>query len=372
MSQTTSATQAKAERPCPHCGQAIPHDAILCPLCKTVVIAAAPEWRSPVLDPSAVLPEAKKRRAGIGWGLLAANVSAAGLIGLSLLLSSLGQSNPNSYQNDAGSILTSSDFVLVPVVMGLVAAFFWKDLRLTKMERFLYTLANTGLGLVSGGLFMGEGAICLLIVSPLLLGFVSLGELSGHWLFQRSSNRLNFSLIPLAVALVIADVLSPHHYANAVSDAVVIHAPPAQVWKHLAAVPLIPDKPDYWLFRMGLPYPTQATVSGQGVGATRQCVFSRNCVFQEKIVAWEPGRRLTFDVTAQPRDPEILGHARVKRGQFVLRDNGDGTTTLIGTSWYELYVFPAWYYDLWASAIARQVHLRVMNHIKDLSEKKPA
>ncbi len=368
MDQVISVGIAKAERPCPHCGQAIPTDAILCPFCKTVVIATAPEWKPPVVDSSAVSPETKKRRAQIGWGLLAANVSAAGLIGLSLLLSNLGQSTLNSYQDNAGSVLISSDFVLVPVVMGLVAAFFWKDLRLTKMERFLYTLANTGFGLISGGVFMGEGVICLLIVSPLLLGFVSLGELGGHWLFQRSNNHLNFSLIPLAVALMIADVLSPHHYANAVSDTVVIHAPPAQVWKHLAAVPLIPEKPDYWLFRMGLPYPTHATVNGQGVGATRQCVFSQNCVFQEKIVAWEPDHRLTFDVTAQPRDPEILGHARVKRGQFVLRDNHNGTTTLVGTSWYELYVFPAWYYDLWASAIARQVHLRVMDHIKDLSE----
>lgn len=356
------------ERTCPHCGQTIPADTILCPYCKTVAIAPVPEWKPPTVDKSAVSPDTKKRRAFILWGLLAANVSAAGLIGLSLLLSNFGRPNPAGYPDGIGSVLISSDFVLVPVVMGLVAAFFWKDLRLTKMERFLYTLANTGFGLISGGVFMGEGVICLLIVSPLLLGFVSLGELGGHWLFQRSSNRLNISLIPLAVGLMIGDVLSPHFYANAVTDAVVIHAPPSQVWKHLAAVPLIPEKPHYWLFQMGLPYPTNATVSGQGVGATRLCVFSRNCVFQEKIVAWEPNQRLTFDVTAQPHDPEILGHARVKRGQFILRDNHDGTTTLVGTSWYELYVFPAWYYDLWASSIARQVHLRVMYHIKDLSE----
>jgi hypothetical protein len=31
-------------------------------------------------------------------------------------------------------------------------------------------------------------------------------------------------------------------------------------------------------------------------------------------------------------------------------------------------VYPAWYYDLWASRIARAVHLRVMGHIKTLCE----
>lgn len=348
-----------AERACPHCGQPIPQDAILCPYCRTVVIAAQ-EWRPKPLDQAGTTQEARKRSVCVGWGVLAANLTAAGLIGLTLLLSKSSSS--------AGGILVSSDFVLVPFVMGLVSAFFWKSVKLTTMEYFLYSLVNSAFGLVSGGVAMGEGVICLLIVSPLLITFVFLGALTGRWLFHFSSNRLNLSLIPLALVLLTADVLSPHHYENAVTDTVLIHAPPAQVWSHLAAVPLIPDPPKFWLFRLGLPYPTHATVTGQGVGATRQCIFSRNCVFQEKIVTWNPGHQLTFDVTSQPRDPEILGHARVKRGQFLLRDNHDGTTTLIGTSWYELYVYPAGYYDLWASAIARQVHLRVMDHIKTVSE----
>ncbi len=320
-------TAQSAERTCPHCGQPIAVKDILCPYCRTVVLAA-PEWKPPPIDRTGTSRESRRNHARIGWGLLAANLSAAVLIGLTLLVSRA----PTSTSTDVGGILVSSDFVLVPFVMGLVSAFFWKSLTLTTMEYFLYSLLNSACGIVCGGLFMGEGVICLLIVSPLLIAFVFSGALTGRWLFRFNSNRLNFSLIPLALALLTADVLSPHHYENAITDTVVIHAPPALVWSHLAAVPLIPERPNYWLFRLGLPYPTNATVTGQGVGATRQCVFSRHCVFQEKIVAWDPGRRLTFDVTAQPRDPEILGHARVRRGQFLLRDNHDGTTTLIGTS----------------------------------------
>ncbi len=248
--------------------------------------------------------------------------------------------------------------------MGLVTAFFWKGLALTTVEYFLYLLLNNALGLVTAGVFMHEGVICLVIVSPLLLCFVLLGALGGRWLFSFTSNRLNLSLVPLALAFLVFDVLSPHHYENAVSDRVVIHAPSALVWTHLAVVPLIAEKPDFWLFKMGLPYPVRSTVAGQGVGAGRRCVFSQSRVFEERIVEWQPGKRLTFDVTHQPSDPEILGHARVQRGRFVLQDNGDGTTTLTGTSWYELYVYPSGYYDLWASRIAPQVYFRVMDHIK--------
>jgi len=85
-------------------------------------------------------------------------------------------------------------------------------------------------------------------------------------------------------------------------------------------------------------------------------------------VTYEPNSNLTFDVTSQPRDPEIMEHLDLVRGQFILKDNGDNTTTLTGNSWYKLYVLPAWYYDTWAQSIVRNVHIRVMDHIKELSE----
>jgi len=198
--------------------------------------------------------------------------------------------------------------------MGLITAFFWKGLALTTTEYFLYSLLNSGLGIVSAGVFMGEGVICLLIVFPLLLCFVFLGALGGRWLFQFSNNRLNLSLAPLALAFLAFDALSPHQYGNAVSDRVLIHAPPSQVWTHLAAVPAIGKKPGFRLFQMGLPHPVQPVVSKQSIGASRRCIFSQGRVFEERIVEWQPGKRLTLDITRQPRDPEILGHARVLRG----------------------------------------------------------
>lgn len=356
---TTREDIPQDQRFCPHCGQPISPSAILCPYCKSAVVESQ-QWVPPAVDRRGEGPKARKRRFRLLWGIAAANFAAFVLIGLGFWL--------NSINGTAASVLISSDFILVPVAMGLLTAFFWKDLALTTMEYFLYSLVTTGFGLVSAGVFMREGVICLVIVSPLLLCFVFLGALAGRWLFRYNNNRLNLSLLPLALVFLTVDVFSPHQYKNAVSDVVVIHAPPAQVWAHLATVPPISEKPSFWLFRLGLPYPVQSTVNGQGVGAARRCVFSQDDVFEEKITAWEPNQKLTFDVTSQPRDPEILGHARVLRGQFLLHDNGDGTTTLTGTSWYELYVYPSWYYDLWASQIARQVHLRVMDHIKTLCE----
>ncbi|MFD0766004.1 hypothetical protein ACFQZI_14165 [Mucilaginibacter lutimaris] len=117
-----------------------------------------------------------------------------------------------------------------------------------------------------------------------------------------------------------------------------------------------------------MPSPVQSTAEGYYLGAKRKCIFSNGYVFDEKIVTYNENKNLTFDITNQPRDPEIMGHIDILRGQFLLKDNGDGTTTLTGNSWYRLYVFPVWYYDIWAESITRNVHLRVMEHIKHLAE----
>ena len=77
---------------------------------------------------------------------------------------------------------------------------------------------------------------------------------------------------------------------------------------------------------------------------------------------------LIFQIVEQPRDPELLGHLTLHRGQFQLIDNNDGTTTLIGRSWYTLHMRPLWYFDWWTRDVTSHVHLRVMEHIKTLAE----
>jgi hypothetical protein len=78
----------------------------------------------------------------------------------------------------------------------------------------------------------------------------------------------------------------------------VIAAPPEQVWPHVLAFRPIPE-PTEAVFRLGIAYPTYARIEGSGVGAVRYCVFSTGA-FVEPITRWEPGKRLSFDVTASP------------------------------------------------------------------------
>jgi uncharacterized protein YndB with AHSA1/START domain len=215
-----------------------------------------------------------------------------------------------------------------------------------------------------------EGVICLLMAAPLyaviIVSGLGLGYLLAR-LFQRRA--LQVSLLPLAVLAVVYDAkLPPPVFANAISDAVTINASPAQVWRYIVEYPENNKPPEYWLWQIGLPLPIQSTASGAFVGAQRHCRFTDNIAFEEEITELVPNKNLTFKVTAQPDHPEIIGHFSLDKGQLYLEANADGTTTVIATSWYRIFVRPASYFDWWASDIVRNVHFRVLNHMKELAE----
>lgn len=289
------------------------------------------------------------------------NIFGVAVVGLSKLFI-------NHYNNSGENVLIFSDFVIVPALMGIISMWFWKDLELRGKTISWYSCINGFISILLSFIFLGEGSICLIIVSPLLLSFIVGGAFLGRAMFKRNDQTLNMSIVSLLILVFITDSLSKHEYVNMVSDQIVVNAPPDKIWNNVVSFKRIKQPNQYWLFQAGMPSPIESTVEGHYKGAGRKCIFSNGYTFDEKIAVYEPNHNLTFDIVNQPRDPEIMGHIDIQRGQFILKDNGNGTTTLIGNSWYKLYVFPIWYYDLWAESITRNVHLRVMQHIKELSE----
>jgi hypothetical protein len=273
------------------------------------------------------------------------------------------------YKNsDVATLVAWPSFLLIPFFVGLVAAWFWRRLNRSLAISFLDAFWILLVSVASAAIILREGVVCLVIVSPLFYVFLWTGVLVGRLWFRPNYSKLQLTIFPLLALVTLAESLHHSEEQAVVTDRIVIHAPPANVWPHVLAFPEIPDRPDYWIFRLGLPYPTTTTNGGNFVGADRQCIFSNGVVIRERVAEFVPNEKLTFDVAEQPTDPEAYGHLTLHRGQFVLHDNRDGTTTLIGSSWYTLHVRPRWYFDLWTRDMTRAVHLRVMNHIKGLSE----
>lgn len=294
-------------------------------------------------------------------GMIVSNAIGLMLIGLSKYIT---DSNP-----ETAGILTSTNFVLIPLLMGFICGWFWRHPKLKAWRTIPWTVLNAFIAILASFVFLGEGVLCLLIVSPLILGFMIAGVFIGKAIFNKKSNKLSVSIIGIAAILFIQDnVIADHHFEKIVSDTLVINAPPGKVWPHVVAFDPIEAEPEFWMFKLGMPKPMQTTVDCYAQGCGRKCIFNDSIIFDERMTVFEPEKNLTFEVTRQPRDPEILGHIDITKGQFILVGNGNGTTTLVGNSWYKLYVFPAWYYDLWAESITRNVHIRVMEQVKRLAE----
>lgn len=269
---------------------------------------------------------------------------------------------------DAAAIMYPS-FVLLPLIVGLIAAWFFRRLNRSLGITFLDALWVSLVGVGAAAIVLREGVVCLVIVFPALYVLILTGLLLGRIWFRWNYTRLQMSIFPLLVLLTVTDAFYSSTERAMVTDEILIHATPDKVWPHVLAFPNIPDRPEYWIFRLGLPYPTQTTNGGNFVGADRQCMFSDGIVIKERVAEFVPREKLTFDIVEQPTHPEAYGHITLHRGQFVLRDNGNGTTTLIGSSWYTLHVRPVWYFDIWTRDMTRAVHLRVMNYIRRLAEK---
>ena len=269
------------------------------------------------------------------------------------------------------AMLGLPSFFLVPAVGGLFASYIWRTLRLTIGATCLNVLWMILLALLGGAIAFHEGVICLLIVSPLFYVSALTGALLGRIWFKTYPTRLHVSVLPVLLLGVLAEPLTRAEQKRVVTDEILIHAPVSKVWPQLTSFPEIPSPPGFWLFRLGLPYPTATTSAGDFVNADRRCIFSHNAVFKESVAELVPFKKLTFDIVESPKDPELVGHLTLHRGQFVLRSNSDGTTTLAGSTWYTLHVRPAWYFDLWSRHIFRSVHLRVMENIRRRAESKP-
>lgn len=269
-------------------------------------------------------------------------------------------------------------FIVLPVILGGVGA--WCTRAATGGEAAI----TGGLAVVLasfGWLALGqEGVLCIVMSLPLSL---PLGCLGG-WIFYRSQTGKFQSgaatmLLLLPVGTLGWDVKAEPPVFE-VRSAIEIAASPERIWKYVVTFSELPE-PREWYFQAGLAYPKRARIEGSGPGAVRYCEFSTG-PFVEPIEVWDEPSLLRFRVTSNPAPmhewspysrvlPKHLhGYLISKRGQFRLTPLGPNRTLLEGSTWYQHGLWPAEYWRLWSDAIIHRIHMRVLSHIKKLSEAK--
>src|ERR1700756_3882186 len=101
-------------------------------------------------------------------GLLVSNAAALILMAITRVAVDYANSQPYNWPAKTGrAILIGSDFFIIPLLMGILSAYMWRNLELRGVKYLVYSLYNSLIAILMSWLFMGEGYICLLIVSPL-------------------------------------------------------------------------------------------------------------------------------------------------------------------------------------------------------------
>lgn len=278
-------------------------------------------------------------------------------------------------------------FFVTPALMGASASLFYnRGVDRGAGASISVALLSTVLAAAAILLFALEGMICLIMALPIAGPLAVIGALIGREV-ARTARTGAGPLVALALVLPLltafeAAVPAPLVTREVVTS-VIIDAAPAQVWPHVIGFETIDlDAPPGWIYAAGVAYPLRARIVGAGVGAVRHCEFTTGA-FVEPVTAWEPPHRLAFDVASQPppmhewspyrhvHPPHLDGYLRSRRGEFRLVDLGDGRTRLEGSTWYTLDLTPAAYWALWSDALMHGIHVRVLDHVKRLSESRP-
>lgn len=269
-------------------------------------------------------------------------------------------------------------FLVLPVAVGALGAWLGKP-KTARNAAYAGMMANViaSLGFFAAG---WEGAVCIAMALPLAL---PLGALGGWLIFAAKDKRILANgtavlmILPLSAGTLGFDVTAkPHIFV--VRSSIEIAAPPERVWKNVIAFAQLPP-PTEWYFKTGIAYPIRAEIVGNGPGAVRYCEFSTG-PFVEPIKVWDEPRLLRFSVAENPAPmnewspyshimPRHLhGYFISKQGQFLLTPLPNGHTLLEGTTWYQHGLWPETYWTLWSQAIIHRIHMRVLRHIKTLSE----
>jgi uncharacterized protein YndB with AHSA1/START domain len=272
-------------------------------------------------------------------------------------------------------------FFGTPVIAGMASSYLFNYRAPRRLGASLGVAAGsvlmTGMALL---LFAMEGILCIAMAAPIMVPLSLLGGLVGKALADRRRSIKEGMLVGcLALPLLVgAESYLPDANVFVVNSTVEIDAPPERVWQCVVDFPEITERPE-WLFRLGIACPQRARIEGEGVGAVRHCEFTTG-EFVEPITAWDPPRRLAFDVTEQPEPmfeltpyrhihpPHLNGAFRSTRGEFRLVELPDGRTRLDGSTWYQLQIYPHAYWTLWTDWLVHRIHLRVLRHIERLAE----
>lgn len=282
--------------------------------------------------------------------------------------------------------LVSFSFLLVlPVAVCAVVAYVadpWKERSHGAYLRIpLWTLLAV---VLVSGIVLREGAICIVMLSPLWLLSGLVGAEVTYRLRRRVKDARTYSVAVLALPLIAMQV-EPHVALPintfTVARSVDIAAAPDRIWPLLRGIPDVRPREGAWNIAqdvIGIPRPLGARLMRDGIGADRYARWGDNIRFRERIIDWEKDRRIgwrfIFDDIAGwgYTDRHLMpdsAYFRVETGGYTVAPLGDGRVRVTLYTRYRVTTPVNAYARLWGELLLGDLENNLLSVIKMRAER---
>lgn len=230
-----------------------------------------------------------------------------------------------------------------------------------------------------------EGWACWIMILPVFLLAASIGGFVARFYRLRSNNqngKIYVSLIALAPLLIspIEQTLETNASTFKAYTFIDIRADSNSIWSNVTSVSEIPDKQNkgYLTSFLGFPRPIKAELDFEGVGASREAIFSKGLIFHEKVREYEHQKKMVFSIKAYPHEipSTTMDEHIVIGGEFF--DVLDGTYELEkkGDEFYRLHLYSHFimntsfnfYAGYWGKLIMKDIQNNILQVIKRRAE----
>ena len=332
---------------------------------------------APAPTPGFAAPANPPRGPYYTWEVLIGAIVIGALYGLAMrMVFDFAPFKGQGAQNISGGMMVSFVF-LVPMVIGVLTTLLARaDRPLSYVFAFFGPWIPIAFFCFGASLLLLEGAICIAIISPLLMLAGSVGGVIGA-LVRGANPQLGRRTLPALLALPLLtgyfekDYVPEDHWSR-VERAVEIHAPAAQVWQLINhPTNISPTEMAGGLaYRIGVPYPIEANTLSEEVGGLRKLVWQKGVHFDENITAIDAQQRICWTYHFAPDsfphealdDHVVIGGHYFDLGEtcYTLTPGAAGTRLAVSVE-YRVSTNFNWYAGAWGKLLVGNTAETILN-----------
>lgn len=284
--------------------------------------------------------------------------------------------------HDLYSVMSVTFLFCLPLVMGVLTIY---RSDVDKVRRLRYRLFAPWISILAFFaltlIFAWEGWACWIMVLPLFLIVASIGGLiAGYFKLRKTRDKVYVSLL-----VFLPFIISPvEHMVKAIPGTyeaytyIDIHATPQNIWRNITMVKTIPAEQDKgWLTRfLGFPRPVKAELNYQGLGASREAIFTNGLVFHEKVTEYIDQKKMTFTIKAYPHEipSTTMDEHVVIGGKYFDVLNGTYELERKDTHTYRLHLYSRFKlsttFNFYASWWAKWIMKDIQNNILQVEKRR--